>query len=67
MTALVVAPAKGLTPAGMVRVRIAIRLLSRDELVGDTIVDFIAPDGTIEKGIDGGPFTGKRIKVLPAK
>lgn len=51
-------------PVGMVRVRVAIRLLSQDELVGDTVVDFIAPDGTVELGIDGGPFTGKRIKVL---
>ena len=53
-------------PVGIVRVRVAIHLLSRDELVGDTAVDFIAPDGTIEKGIDGGPITGKRIKVVPA-
>ncbi|HYE74743.1 MAG TPA: hypothetical protein VEF04_15500 [Blastocatellia bacterium] len=51
-------------PVGMVRVRVAIRLLNQDELAGDTVVDFIAPDGTIELGIDGGPFTGKRIKVL---
>ena len=54
-------------PVGIVRVRVAIRLLSRNELVGDTAVDFIAPDGTVERGIDGGPFTGKRIKVLPVR
>lgn len=52
-------------PVGIVRVRVAIRLLSRDELVGETTVDFIAPDGTIEKDIDGGPFSGKRVKVRP--
>ena len=51
---------------GMVRVRATIRMISHDEFVADSVVDFIAPDGTIEKGIDGGPFYGKRIKVLPA-
>lgn len=54
-------------PVGIVRVRVAIRLLNRDELVGDTTVDFIAPDGTIERDIDGGPFSGKRIKVRSIK
>lgn len=52
-------------PAGIVRVRVAIRLLSRNELVGETAVDFIAPDGTVEKDIDGGPLSGKRVKVRP--
>lgn len=52
---------------GMVRVRANIRMLSRDEFVADSVVDFIAPDGTIEKGIDRGPFYGKRIKVLPVR
>jgi hypothetical protein len=54
-------------PVGIIRVRVAIRLLSRDELVGDTAVDFIAPDGTVEENIDGGPLTGKRVKVRPVK
>lgn len=50
---------------GMVRVRAVIRMISNDEFVADSAVDFIAPDGTVEKGIDGGPFHGKRVKVLP--
>ncbi len=52
-------------PVGIVRVRVAIRLLNRDELVGDTTVDFIAPDGKVDENIDGGPFSGKRVKVRP--
>ncbi len=52
--------------AGMVRVRATIRMIGHDEFIADSVVDFIALDGTIEKGIDGGPFYGKRIKVLPA-
>jgi hypothetical protein len=49
---------------GMVRVRAFIRMISDDEFEAESVVDFIAPDGTIEKGIDGGPFTGKRVKVI---
>jgi hypothetical protein len=54
-------------PAGIVRVRVSIKLVNANELVGDTVVDFIAPDGTVELGIDKGPFTGKRIKVMDIK
>ncbi len=50
---------------GMVRVRAFIRMINDDEFEAESVVDFIAPDGTIEKGIDGGPFTGKRVKVVP--
>ncbi len=51
-------------PAGIVRVRCSIRLVNRDELAADTVVDFIAPDSTVELNIGGGPFTGRRIKVM---
>ncbi len=50
---------------GRIRVRCAIRILSEDNLVGDTKVDFIEPDGTVIPEIGSGPFTGKRVKVLP--
>lgn len=49
---------------GLVRVRAFIRMISDDEFEAESVVDFIAPDGTIEKAIDGGPFTGKRVKVV---
>lgn len=51
-------------PAGRIRVRCLIRLTGHDELRGETVVDFIAPDGTVEKGIDRGPFTGKKLRPL---
>lgn len=54
-------------PAGIVRVRVSLKLLNSNELAGDTVVDFIAPDGTVELGIDKGPFTGKRIKLMDIK
>ncbi len=50
-------------PAGIIRVRASLKLVNANELTGDTVVDFIAPDGTVEMGIDKGPFTGKRIRV----
>jgi hypothetical protein len=54
-------------PAGIVRVRVSLKLVNANELQGDTVVDFIAPDGTVELAIDKGPFTGKRIKVMDIK
>jgi hypothetical protein len=52
-------------PVGRVRVRCAIRIINEDNLVADTKVDFIEPDGTVIPEIATGPFTGKRVKVLP--
>lgn len=54
------------TPAGKVRVRCAIVVFTgSDKLTAQVAVDFIAPDGTEEKNIDTGTFTGTRIKTLP--
>ncbi len=53
-------------PAGRVRVRCAIHLAAGgDTLEGDTVVDFIAPDGTLFEGVDSGPFSGERLEVVP--
>lgn len=52
-------------PAGIVRVRCAIKLVNPDELVADSAVDFIDPDGNVIADIDSSPFTGKRIKIVP--
>jgi hypothetical protein len=54
------------TPAGMVRVRCAIVAVpGSNQFTAQYKVDFIAPDGTVESGIDTGTFTGTRVKVLP--
>ncbi|HRQ42135.1 MAG TPA: hypothetical protein PLD25_29805 [Chloroflexota bacterium] len=52
--------------AGMVRVRAAIQMVDNEHLTAQTAVDFIEPDGTIIPDIDGGPFTGTRLKVEAA-
>ncbi len=53
-------------PAGRVRVRAAIRLSDDgDSLTANTVVDFIAPDGSVAEGVDSGPFTATRVKVVP--
>lgn len=53
-------------PAGRVRVRAAIKLSDDgDSLTANTVVDFIAPDGSVAEGVDSGPFTGTRVKVVP--
>jgi hypothetical protein len=53
-------------PAGRVRVRCAIRLSGDgDTFAADSVVDFIAPDGSVAEGIDSGPFSGTRVKVVP--
>lgn len=54
-------------PVGIIRVRCSIRLINADEFSADSVVDFIAPDGTVQLGIDSGPFTGKRVKAMAAK
>lgn len=54
-------------PAGIIRVRCSIHLVKPDELAFDSVVDFIAPDGKVDLDIGGGPFTGKRIKVMDIK
>jgi hypothetical protein len=53
--------------AGKVRVRCQIHLDSADHLTAQTAVDFIEPDGTIIPDIDGGPFEGVRMQVVPVK
>jgi hypothetical protein len=53
-------------PVGRVRVRCAIHLAADgDSFTGDTVVDFIAPDGSVAEGVDSGPFSGTRVKVVP--
>jgi hypothetical protein len=52
-------------PVGRIRVRCAIRIINDDNLTADTRVDFINPDGSVIPEIGSGPFTGKRVKVLP--
>lgn len=49
-------------PAGRVRVRCSLEIVN-DELRGDTIVDFIEPDGTVILDIDRGPFTGRKLRA----
>lgn len=50
---------------GRIRVRARIHLTNDDNLTADTAVDFIEPDGTVVSDIGGGPFTGKRLLLLP--
>jgi hypothetical protein len=53
-------------PAGRVRVRCAIRLSDDgDSLTANTLVDFIAPDGSVAEAVDSGPFSATRVKVVP--
>jgi hypothetical protein len=51
---------------GRIRVRSKIRFGNDDTLTADGAVDFIQPDGTVIPNIASTPFTGRRIKVLPA-
>jgi hypothetical protein len=50
---------------GRIRVRASIHLVNDDNLTADTAVDFIDPDGSITLNIGSGPFTGKRIQLVP--
>lgn len=50
---------------GRIRVRAAIHLINDDNLTADTAVDFIELDGTVIPNVGSGPFTGKRLVVLP--
>lgn len=50
---------------GRIRVRAAIHLVNDDNLTADTAVDFIELDGTVIPNIGGGPFSGKRVALLP--
>ena len=53
-------------PAGRVRVRCAITLSADgDSFQADSVVDFITPDGMVIEGVDSGPFSGSRVKVVP--
>jgi hypothetical protein len=53
-------------PAGRVRVRCAIRLSDDgDVFTGNTIVDFLAPDGSVAEAVDSGPLSATRVKVVP--
>ncbi len=49
---------------GMVQVRSAITLESQDHFTATYAVDFIAPDGTVEAGIDSGTYEGTRLAVV---
>ena len=50
-------------PAGIIRVRCSLDVVN-NELLGDAVVDFIAPDGTEILAIDRSPFTGTRVRPL---
>jgi hypothetical protein len=53
-------------PVGRVRVRCNIRLSDDgDAFTASSVVDFIAPDGSVAEAVDSGPFTGTRVKVVP--
>lgn len=53
-------------PAGRVRVRNNITLSTDgDSFTSDSVVDFITPDGMVIEGVDSGPFSGTRVKVVP--
>lgn len=49
--------------AGMVQVRSALYLDSSDHFTATYAVDFIAPDGSVESGIDSGSYEGTRVIV----
>lgn len=55
------------TPAGMIRVRETLTLLSNRVLEGYAVADLILPDGTVIENIDNGPVTGRRIDVMKVK
>ena len=50
--------------AGMVQVRSAITLDNQDHFTATYAVDFIAPDGSVETGIDSGSYEGTRLAVV---
>jgi Flp pilus assembly protein TadG len=52
--------------AGRLRVRAKIRLTNDDTLTADGVVDIIQPDGTVIPNVGITPFTGTRLKVVPA-
>lgn len=53
-------------PAGRVRVRNNITLSADgNSFTSDSVVDFITPDGMVIEGVDSGPFSGTRVKVVP--
>jgi len=49
--------------AGMVRVRGNLTFIIADRMMGTFIVDFIAPDGTVELSIDSADAVGVRLKL----
>jgi hypothetical protein len=51
---------------GRIRVRSKIHVNNDDTLRADGVVDFIQPDGTVIPNIASTPFTGARMKVVPA-
>lgn len=51
---------------GRIRVRCEIRVNNDDTLTADGVVDFIQPDGTVIPNIASTPFTGTRMKIVPA-
>ncbi|HSE37661.1 MAG TPA: hypothetical protein VLG74_10185 [Blastocatellia bacterium] len=53
-------------PVGRLRVRGRIRMSDNDTLTADGVVDFIQPDGTVIPNVASTPFTGTRIKLVPA-
>ena len=55
------------TPAGVIRVREKLTLLSNRVLEGFAVADLILPDGTVIENIDNGPVTGRRIDVMKVK
>jgi len=55
------------TPAGVIRVRETLTLLSNRVLEGFAVADLILPDGTVIENVDNGPVTGRRIDVMKVK
>ena len=51
------------TPAGVIRVRETLTLLSNRVLEGFAVADLILPDGTVIENIDNGPIVGRRVQI----
>lgn len=50
-------------PVGRIRVRNFLRLVNKNFVRVDSVVDFIEPDGTVIPNIAAGPYTGERVKI----
>jgi len=55
------------TPAGIIRVRMSIKLKDADHFTAFAVADLILPDGTLIENIDGGPIEATRVRVMPVR